>query len=452
MRRITANTALFRSVRGLFVTLAAPVLLYTSSASALTAVINGASPGTGDAPLAVAFDSTGSSTGDNITYLWRFGDGGISSAQFPTHVFTTAGTYDVILEVSDGSSTETATIPIVVTGSGAGPLTANVNLRWAPEQSRIKLNHNATKRDTFFLSSALSTVDLPPLLTGLFVEFRINGVFAVTGNLNRDGAYIQRPNALQPGFDFRLNRKDQKLSIKLRQADLTAALAASNPPMLDADVPKLPETVSEVTLGMTIGSQSYELTIGYEYISNQGRNGTAIFKLRGPRGRLEEGFWVVRKASALENSSGDGHFFEFNGALARPLGDRFTVPPLAGTWKVQIGDFIDTIPADRLRQSVTGKTLTMRQPDRERGGVRLMIVDLARNTILVRTWDLKSDGAQGTGLPLKGENFTGYNMVFRFDFQPDLTLPNAFDFQAVTASRLTRRGTADALWQTGRGK
>jgi PKD repeat protein len=435
----------------MYMVLAALILMSASSASALTAVINGASPGTGEAPLAVAFDSTGSSTGAAITYLWRFGDGGISSAQFPTHIFTTAGTYDVVLQVSDGSSTETATIPIVVTGSGAGPLTDNVNLRWAPEQSTIRLKHNATKRDTFFLSSALSTVDLPPLLTGLFVEFRINGVFSVSGNINRDGAYSQRPNALQPGFTFLLNQKDQKLSIKLRKADLAAALAASNPPMLDADVPKLPKTISEVTLGMTIGSQSYAMILGYRYVSSQGRGGNATFRLRGPRGRLVEGFWVVREASALENTSGDGHFFEFNGALARPLGDSFTLPPLAGTWKVQIGDFIDTIPADRLRQSGNGKRLTMRQPDRERGGVRQIIVDLVRNTILVKTWDLKSEGAQGTGLPLKGENFKGYNMVFRLDFQPDVTQPDAFDFQAVTASRLTRRGTADALWQTGRG-
>jgi hypothetical protein len=95
--------------------------------------------------------------------------------------------------------------------------------------------------------------------------------------------------------------------------------------------------------------------------------------------------------------------------------------------------------------------IVMRQPERERGGLRLLIVGMKNNSLLVRTWDIPSDGPRGTGLPLKGENFTGYNLVFRLDFQPDTTQPDAFFFQAVTASRLTRRGTADALWQTGRG-
>ena len=87
---------------------------------AVDAVINNASPGTGDAPLAVSFDSTGSTTGSGIKYLWTFGDGAISSAPFPIHIFNTAGTYDVSLQVTDGSDTATAQIQILVTGSGEG--------------------------------------------------------------------------------------------------------------------------------------------------------------------------------------------------------------------------------------------------------------------------------------------------------------------------------------------
>ena len=71
-----------------------------------------AHPTQGICPLTVAFtDSTTTiPPGDpTLTYLWRFGDGEISTLSNPTHIYTAAGVYTVTLAVSGpgGSDTET---------------------------------------------------------------------------------------------------------------------------------------------------------------------------------------------------------------------------------------------------------------------------------------------------------------------------------------------------------
>jgi PKD repeat protein len=62
-----------------------------------------ASPGGGAVPLTVEFSSDGSydPDGDDVGYLWDFGDGATSTDEDPSHTFVTAGAYDVELTVSD---------------------------------------------------------------------------------------------------------------------------------------------------------------------------------------------------------------------------------------------------------------------------------------------------------------------------------------------------------------
>ena len=47
------------------------------------------------------FTNTTSGTSASSTYFWRFGDGNTSTLQNPTHTYTSAGTYNVGLEVTD---------------------------------------------------------------------------------------------------------------------------------------------------------------------------------------------------------------------------------------------------------------------------------------------------------------------------------------------------------------
>jgi len=78
------------------------------------------SPTSGTAPLDVQF--TDESTNAPTSWSWNFGDGGNSTAQNPSHTYTTAGTYTVSLTVSNaaGSDGETKTDYITVTEPGGG--------------------------------------------------------------------------------------------------------------------------------------------------------------------------------------------------------------------------------------------------------------------------------------------------------------------------------------------
>ncbi len=68
-----------------------------------------ASPTSGTLPLAVNF--TDQTTGNATSWAWTFGDGGTSTAQNPSHVYTTSGTYSVTLTATGpgGSDGETKT-------------------------------------------------------------------------------------------------------------------------------------------------------------------------------------------------------------------------------------------------------------------------------------------------------------------------------------------------------
>jgi PKD repeat protein len=84
-----------------------------------TAAFTG-TPTSGDAPLTVNF--TDQSSGSPTSWSWTFGDGGNSSAQNPSHQYTTPGYYTVTLTATNayGSDGETKTNYIHVTEPGSG--------------------------------------------------------------------------------------------------------------------------------------------------------------------------------------------------------------------------------------------------------------------------------------------------------------------------------------------
>jgi glucose/arabinose dehydrogenase/PKD repeat protein len=78
-----------------------------------------ANPTSGDVPLDVRFDASGSSdpdSGDTLTYIWNFGDGSPAvetTTSAANHTYTEAGTYPATLTVRDKSGAEdTATVRI----------------------------------------------------------------------------------------------------------------------------------------------------------------------------------------------------------------------------------------------------------------------------------------------------------------------------------------------------
>lgn len=76
----------------------------------------------GAVPLAVIFSSTASDPeGSPLSYAWNFGDGTSSTAANPSHTFQAAGSYPVILTVSDGTnSVASSPLTIAVAAAGSG--------------------------------------------------------------------------------------------------------------------------------------------------------------------------------------------------------------------------------------------------------------------------------------------------------------------------------------------
>jgi PKD repeat protein len=72
-----------------------------------------ATPTSGTAPLAVSFADT--STGAPTSWLWDFGDGTTSTAQSPSHTYTTPGTYTVSLRAANANGSDTVTRSGLVT-------------------------------------------------------------------------------------------------------------------------------------------------------------------------------------------------------------------------------------------------------------------------------------------------------------------------------------------------
>ncbi|HYN06599.1 MAG TPA: PKD domain-containing protein [Vicinamibacterales bacterium] len=76
-----------------------------------------ASPREGDAVL---FDGSRSiDDGQIVSFVWSFGDGGVGAGMRSTHRYQVAGTYNVVLTVTDdrGAGASTTPTPIVVTSS-----------------------------------------------------------------------------------------------------------------------------------------------------------------------------------------------------------------------------------------------------------------------------------------------------------------------------------------------
>jgi PKD repeat protein len=85
-----------------------------------------ATPTSGAAPLTVNFDGSGSSdpdAGDTISYSWDLnGDGtfGDSTVAKPSFTYSTPGTYNAVLKVTDNHSASTLSSPVSITVTGSG--------------------------------------------------------------------------------------------------------------------------------------------------------------------------------------------------------------------------------------------------------------------------------------------------------------------------------------------
>ena len=101
---VTDNCNSSTSCQSLTVTCTGPTAQFTESANALT----------------VNFTDASTTSGTITNWSWDFGNGNLSTLQSPQHTFTSAGTYNVCLTVTDGCSSNTSCQMITVTNC-SGP-------------------------------------------------------------------------------------------------------------------------------------------------------------------------------------------------------------------------------------------------------------------------------------------------------------------------------------------
>lgn len=98
-----------------------------------------ASPTSGAAPLTVSFTDTSSNSPVITAWSWNFGDGSpLVTTQNPTHVFSAAGTYSVVLTVTRGGSGTTTSSATTITATA--PAVVNYILTEAMNGTRRRLN------------------------------------------------------------------------------------------------------------------------------------------------------------------------------------------------------------------------------------------------------------------------------------------------------------------------
>lgn len=281
-----------------------------------------ASPNTGNTPLAVFFDSSG--TTGAASYMWEFGDGATSTAPAVTHIYTVAGTYTATLTAFDaqGTASAPANLTITVNGAGSGVVTPGMNFRIAPTVASFRLNRAAPNSDSFKLRGVFNTVDLPTRLSNLAANVSINGVIVASGILNAEGEFFNPVKAPRPNYFVIINAKDQQINIQISKANLGAAFGQA-PSSIGAATPAQ-KVALRVTL--TIGASSYDVTQKFDYVPNA-NGGTGTYDLSKVRGDIGDGFFVISKASAIEVPDTRSHFYEFDGYLSLPAGALVDIPP-----------------------------------------------------------------------------------------------------------------------------
>ena len=94
------------------------------------------------APATIQFQSQASGGTPPYTYLWTFPDSSTSTEANPTFVFSTAGSFNVTVVITDSASnSQTTTIPITVFSQSTG---LSVTLAASPTSNKMMIHFNTS--------------------------------------------------------------------------------------------------------------------------------------------------------------------------------------------------------------------------------------------------------------------------------------------------------------------
>ncbi len=138
-----------------------PISFKTDSLAPVWATFNSAQNNTTLIDATVDFDAT-NSTGDGISYAWDFGNGATGVGSMPSGTYTSNGTYNVMLTVTDKcGNTDDTTITITVGGISVVEQSFDASLELYPNPSEGVFNvtlNNATANYTLQISDVSGRV------------------------------------------------------------------------------------------------------------------------------------------------------------------------------------------------------------------------------------------------------------------------------------------------------
>jgi PKD repeat protein len=126
-----------------------------------------ATPTSGDAPLSVSFDGTGSDDPDGsiVSYSWNFGDGGSSTAANPSHTYGSAGNYTATLTVTDNDGATGSSSTLIQVTSPPVNQAPNASIAANPTSgdAPFSVSFDGSGSDTV----PVPTIQMEPLSLGL---------------------------------------------------------------------------------------------------------------------------------------------------------------------------------------------------------------------------------------------------------------------------------------------